>query len=484
MKNTENKIKNAFTQVTPDLLDSVIRDSGSTKGTVIYMKKQRRFPVAAISVAAALLLVLGGVLGAFALLGRNAVASVVSIDVNPAVEIKLNKNEEVVSVTAINEDGKIIIGNMELEGVSVDVALNALVGSMIKNGYIDELSNSVLVSVECEDKAKNDALRKKLMDVVNALISNESTAGSVITQKVDQSDEEAKRIAQEYGVSLGKAQIVAALCKENASYDAASLAKLNINELSLLITNNGTEVNGETIGNASDKKYINPSRAQTVALSYAKVTEEVVVGRIDVSLDFDDGIMVYEVDFRTEDTEYDIEINAVSGEVVSCETEEIFSVNSNPALEKDYVSPESVADTVLTFCPDKSKWSEYECEFDHEDGKLVYEVELKYEGIEHEFIINTVDGTVLRHKTDRHVNSGTDTDVSANGFVSESAALSAVLTRAELTEKDITDLKIELDHDDNVWKYEIEFRFGKYEYEAEVNADTGDIISYEKDIDD
>ena len=98
--------------------------------------------------------------------------------------------------------------------------------------------------------------------------------------------------------------------------------------------------------------------------------------------------------------------------------------------------------------------------------------------------INAVDGTVLRHKTDRHVNSGTDTDVSANGFVSESAALSAVLARAELTREDITDLKIELDHDDNVWKYEIEFRFGKYEYEAAVNADTGDIISYEKDIDD
>ncbi len=482
MKNTEKRIKNAFTAITPDLLDSVIRDSGNTKGTVIYMKKQRRFPVAAISVAAALVLILSGVLGIFTYFGNTAVASVVSIDVNPAVEIKLNKNEEVVSVTALNEDGEIIIGSMELNGVSVDVALNALVGSMIRNGYIDELANSVLVSVDCEDKAKNDALREKLMDVVNSLISTESASGSVITQKVDPDDKDAKLIAEQYGISLGKAQIVAALCKENASYDPASLAKLNINELTLLITNNGTEVNGETAGSASDKAYINPSRAQTVALNYTGVTEEQVVGRIDVSLDFDDGIMVYEVDFRTEDTEYDVEINARSGDVVSCETEEIFSVNSNPALEKDYVSPESVADIVASYCPDRSKWSEYESEFDHENGLLVYEVELEYEGVEHEFIINAVDGAVIRHKTDRHINGGND--VSTDGSVTEDEALSKVLERAGLTKDDISALKIELDHDDNAWKYEIEFRCGKYEYEAEVNADTGEIISYERDIDD
>lgn len=482
MKNTEKRIKNAFTAITPDLLDSVIRDSGNTKGTVINMKKQRRFPVAAISVAAALVFVLSAALGIFTYFGNNAVASVVSIDVNPAVEIKLNKNEVVVSATALNEDGETIIGNMDLNGTSVDVALNALVGSMIRNGYIDELANSVLVSVDCEDKAKNDALREKLMEVVNTLISSETVSGSVITQTVDRNDTEAKRIAEQYGISLGKAQIVAALCKGNASYDPASLAKLNINELTLLITNNGTEVNGETAGSASDKAYINASRAQTVALNYAGVTEDQVVGRIDVSLDFDDGIMVYEVDFRTEDTEYDIEINAVSGDVVSCETEEVFSVNSNPALEKDYVSPESVADTVAAFCPDRSKWSEYEIEFDHENGLLVYEVELEYEGVEHEFIISAVDGTVIRHKTDRHINGSSD--VSADGFITEENALSKVLERAGLTEEDISALKIELEHDDNIWKYEIEFRSAKYEYEAEVNADTGDIISYERDIDD
>lgn len=482
MKNTEKKIKNAFTAITPDLLDSVIRDSGTTKGTVIYMKKQRRFPVAAISVAAALVLVFSAVLGIFAYFGNNAVASVVSIDVNPSVELKLNRNEEVISVTALNKDGETIIGTMDLNGTSVDVALNALIGSMIRNGYIDDLANSVLVSVDCDDAAKNDALREKLMDVVNNLLSTDSVAGSVITQTVDRTDTDAEQIAKEYNLSFGKAQLIAALCKENASYDPASLAKLNINELTLLVTNNGTEVKGETAGSASDKAYINSTRAQTIALNYASVTEEQIAGRIDVSLDFDDGIMVYEVDFRTEDTEYDIDVNALTGDVVSCETDEIYSVNSNPALEKDFISPEQVSEIVASYCPDKSKWSEYESEFDHENGILVYEVELEYEGVEHEFIINALDGTVIRHKTDRHKNNGTN--ASANGFITEETALSKVLERASLNKDDISALRIELDHDDNIWKYEIEFRSGFYEYEADVNADTGEIISYERDIDD
>ncbi|MBQ5841786.1 MAG: PepSY domain-containing protein [Clostridia bacterium] len=59
-----------------------------------------------------------------------------------------------------------------------------------------------------------------------------------------------------------------------------------------------------------------------------------------------------------------------------------------------------------------------------------------------------------------------------------------MLDRAGLAEDDISRLNIELDHDDNVWKYEIEFISGKYEYEAEVNADTGEIICYERDTDD
>ena len=44
--------------------------------------------------------------------------------------------------------------------------------------------------------------------------------------------------------------------------------------------------------------------------------------------------------------------------------------------------------------------------------------------------------------------------------------------------------KAELDVEQGVVIYEIEFKAGGYEYEYEVNATTGEIISQNKEIDD
>lgn len=45
-------------------------------------------------------------------------------------------------------------------------------------------------------------------------------------------------------------------------------------------------------------------------------------------------------------------------------------------------------------------------------------------------------------------------------------------------------IKTELDYDDDdgIKKYEIEIKNGNKEYELEINADTGEIIKYEEDV--
>ena len=68
-----------------------------------------------VGIAAALLLMVGGVsaLGLWRL--ENTAVASVSLDVNPSVEIKVNEKEKVVSVTALNEDGQQVIANMDFE---------------------------------------------------------------------------------------------------------------------------------------------------------------------------------------------------------------------------------------------------------------------------------------------------------------------------------------------------------------------------------
>ena len=102
MKQTENKIKRAFTNITPDILETVVSDS---VGTAMLVKQKRRLPIAIVAAAAAFVMLFGVLAGVLVYTGNNAVASVVSIDVNPSIEMKLNKKDVVVGIKALNEDG-------------------------------------------------------------------------------------------------------------------------------------------------------------------------------------------------------------------------------------------------------------------------------------------------------------------------------------------------------------------------------------------
>ena len=136
MKDNEinNKIKEAFSHAAPDILDSVLSDCSQKKGTVIYMtengKSKRRMRLI-IGIAACLLLLLGGFAGYRVYDLNYAVDSTVSLDVNPSIEIKVNQKERILDVTALNEDGKKVIGDMDFKGSSIDVTVNALIGSCL-----------------------------------------------------------------------------------------------------------------------------------------------------------------------------------------------------------------------------------------------------------------------------------------------------------------------------------------------------------------
>lgn len=74
--------------------------------------------------------------------------------------------------------------------------------------------------------------------------------------------------------------------------------------------------------------------------------------------------------------------------------------------------------------------------------------------------------------------------VDTSNFIGEEKAKEIALQRAGITAENVTFDRTELDFDDGVWKYEIEFRQGRNEYDADIKADDGTIISFETDYDD
>ena len=155
----EERVKRAVEHGVPDVRQAILSQCNEVEGKVIGMndnnvrKKTGWRKYAAM--AAVLVLLLGGV-GVYS--QNSAVDSIIELDVNPSIELSVNKKERVVEAKALNDDAVAILEDMDLKGADLDVAVNALIGSMLKHGYLSELQNSILISVENGDAARGKKL--------------------------------------------------------------------------------------------------------------------------------------------------------------------------------------------------------------------------------------------------------------------------------------------------------------------------------------
>ena len=411
----------------------------------VYMEKKRKWPIMATisTLCVVCLLVVGGLYYN----NNYKVTSKVGIDVNPSVELKINQKEKVLEVIANNEDGKKIISDMDLKGSDINVAVNALIGSMVKNGYITELANSILISVENNDNAKAESLRQEILSQIN--MENIS----IISQTVNE-EQELIDLSNEYNISLGKVKIIKQIMANNNLLKFDQLADLSINELNLILKDNEN-----TSGTASEKAYIGEDKAKQIALNHANVTN---ITNYKIELDFDD-VMVYEIEFKANNKEYEYDIDALTGDIIEYEIDDKnYTNNSNTAskITKDEAKQIALNHANVT------NITNYEIEL---DGNK-YEIEFNANNKEYEYDIDATTGKIIKYSIDNNYKE-------PNPIISKDEAKQIALNHANVT--NIYEYEIELD--DN--KYEIEFKSGNKEYEYEINATTGKIIEYEIDND-
>lgn len=65
--------------------------------------------------------------------------------------------------------------------------------------------------------------------------------------------------------------------------------------------------------------------------------------------------------------------------------------------------------------------------------------------------------------------------------IGEEAALETAIKEAGIKASDVTNSYVELESDDGITKYEVEFYAGNTEYNFEIDAESGNVLSYEKE---
>ena len=394
----EQRLAAALEKTAPDDVSGVLSRCEARKGTVINMttkKTAKRRWTSLIAACLAVMLLGGGLFYQRA----NAVASVVSLDVNPSIELKVNQSEKILVCTPLNEDAKAILADMsngaDLKGAKLDVAVNAIVGSLVRNGYLNSISSAIMISVEDKDTARAEKLQRELTSAVDGVLQTSEAKAAVLTQTLTQ-DAAREQQARENNISTGKAALVNRVLAINPSLKFDALAKLSVEELKDL-----AEAGAPAMPIGMDA-------ARTAAEQYAGTTAlNSVTAEVDSELD--ESPAHYEVELHTAWGEFEYLVDAYTGNVLSGQKDLLTTASVGNATAKPSAPSEAAQDighakakSIALNHAGVSENQAYdmEIELDDEDGTLVYEVEFKSGGMEYSYEINAATGAILKHETE------------------------------------------------------------------------------------
>ena len=394
----EQRLASAVEKTAPNDVNGVLSRCDERKGTVIPMttKKTTKKRWTTLAAACLALVLLGG--GGIFYQQAHAVASVVSLDVNPSIELKVSKSEKVLVCTPLNEDAKAILADMgdgaDLKGAKLDVAVNAIVGSLVRNGYLNSISSAIMISVEDNDTARAEKLQRELTSTVDGVLQTSEAKASVLTQTLTQ-DAGLAQQARENSISTGKAALVNRVLALNPALKFDALAKLSVEELKDL-AEAGAPAMPIGTDKAMDIAAAAFGKASTAKMAYSEVDPEL-----------DESPAHYEVEIRSQtDEEFEYKVDAYTGAILESKREaadgtEVPVVQpSKPAASGDigYAKAKSVA--LNHAGVSEGKAYDMDIELDDEDGTLVYEVEFKSGNMEYSYEINAATGAIRKHEAE------------------------------------------------------------------------------------
>ena len=190
--------------------------------------------------------------------------------------------------------------------------------------------------------------------------------------------------------------------------------------MSLAGCNNATNLTTE---NKINEK-ITIDQAKEIALKHSNLTSD-EVSFIKAEKDMDNGIEKYDIEFYYNNKEYDYEINAANGEIIN------------------------------------------------------YDYDIENYNISGQQQSNSQQQQNTQQQSNSQPQNNQQQTNTSN--ISVDKAKEIALNHAGLASNQVSFVKAEKDMDDGIVKYDIEFYYNNREYNYEINANNGNIISYEQD---
>ncbi len=431
-KEIESRLKRAVSDLTPDVLDKVMSADvvkDERMANIMPMNKNKKKLAGKIVAACAAIAIIFG--GAAFFAGNALTESKITIDVNPSVEIITGKSDKVKKVEPLNEDGEIIIDGMDFKNTDVDITVNALIGSMAKKGYLTDVNNeNVLVSVQNDDAQKAEKIRVEVVNNVRKALNENNVSATVFNQVVTD-DKSVADMAKEYNISYGKAAFISQLLTIAPDLDAKSLSEMTISEIAALVESKNIDI--------------------------SKI----------IRYEYDDSVHENIEDAIEDWNEQDENALVSQDEYIGME-EALYAALKHAGVSKDTAYDISV-------------------KLDADEDGVEYDVDFKANGKEYDYEIHASTGEVIKFEVetdDDYVKTTQSSSSATESLIGEEKAKEIAFKNAGVAASNAKNVSVKLDNDDGAVKYEVEFDYDKWEYEYDINAYTGAVISSDKDVND
>lgn len=118
---------------------------------------------------------------------------------------------------------------------------------------------------------------------------------------------------------------------------------------------------------------------------------------------------------------------------------------------------------------------------DYDDGRAIYDVEFVQNAAEYDYEIDATTGEIVSYDYDAENYNGAQ--ATTGSPVTAEEAKQIALNHAGVAESDTRAMELETDRDNGRTVYEFSWKVGFTEYDYEIDADTGEILSYSQEQD-
>jgi hypothetical protein len=137
----------------------------------------------------------------------------IDIDINPSIELGVDKQQKVVNVSALNKDGEVFLSDLKLSKMRITDALSVIVRKSAETGLLSQTGeNLILISGSLNpDRTESKGYGQKeeqeldiLLDSIKTAIKNTATGKINIEPRVIKVTPQVKELAEKNGLSMGR----------------------------------------------------------------------------------------------------------------------------------------------------------------------------------------------------------------------------------------------------------------------------------------